>query len=112
MNGRFYDVTGGRWEDIGGGRKRKIIHMGNMTVMALRAPKGTVTDAKHKHPNEQAAVVFSGRVRMFLGAESRVIGAGEGYLVPPDVEHHIEALEDTVLIDYFTPKRSDLTATE
>lgn len=111
MSELFYDVTGGRWEDIGGGQKRKIIHMNNLSVMAISVPRGTVTDPRHRHVNEQAAIVFSGRIRMFIGEESRILEAGGGYLVPPDAEHHIEALEDTVLIDYFSPKRTDLKAT-
>ena len=112
MTKLFYSAKEGRWKELDGGGKRKIIHMDNLTVMALSVPRGTITDAAHKHANEQAAVVISGRVKLFIGAESRILVAGEGYLVPPGVEHHIEALEDTVLIDYFTPKRTDLKATE
>jgi quercetin dioxygenase-like cupin family protein len=85
--------------------------MDNLTVMIISLPKGTVTDPEHKHTNEQAAVVFSGKIKMFIEKEVRVLGPGSGYLVPPDAHHHVEALEDTMLIDYFTPKRSDLTAT-
>jgi quercetin dioxygenase-like cupin family protein len=111
MGELFYDARGGSWEEMGSGQKRKIIHMDNLTVMMVSLPKGTVTDPGHKHPNEQAAVVVSGRVKMFIGDEVRELGPGGGYLVPPEVLHHVETLEDTVLIDYFTPRRRDLTAT-
>ena len=111
MKSSFYDVKSGDWEKLPG-QKRKIIHMDNLTVMAIRVDKGTVTDAGHSHPHEQAAVVLSGKIKFFIADETRILGPGDGYLVKPNLKHHIEALEDTVLIDYFSPRRSDLKATE
>ncbi len=64
--------------------------------------------ATHQHPNEQIAVVQAGRLR-FVIAEGRpderelVVGAGEVLHLPPDVPHGAVALEDSVVLDVFSP---------
>lgn len=112
MSKEFFNVVDGPWEDLGNGQKRKILHMNNLSIMLLRFPKGTVSDAAHKHPQEQAAVILSGRARMYIGNSVKELGPGDGYRVPSNVPHHIEVLEDAVLADFFSPKRDDLKATE
>lgn len=63
----------------------------------------------HKHDNEQFAVVLSGRVRFGLGDEAApghrevVVGAGQVVELPGNVPHSAEALEDSVLLDVFSP---------
>ena len=64
----------------------------------------------HQHANEQMAVVLSGRVRFTLLAhsgESRErtveLGPGEVLHLPPNVPHGAEALEETVILDVFSP---------
>jgi quercetin dioxygenase-like cupin family protein len=42
-----------------------------------------------------------------IGEESRVLGAGDFYYIPPGVEHGSVALEDSVVIDLFSPMRRD-----
>jgi len=112
MGKEFFNFTEGPWEEIGGGQKRRIFHMNNLTAMLMRMPKGTVTDPSHKHPQEQVAVILNGRAKMYVGTAVKELGPGEGYRITSNVPHHIEILEDAVLIDIFSPKRDDLKATE
>lgn len=63
----------------------------------------------HSHANEQFACVLEGRVRFGIGVEGspgrleRVIGAGEVLQLPANVPHSAEALEDSILLDIFSP---------
>jgi quercetin dioxygenase-like cupin family protein len=63
----------------------------------------------HAHPNEQFACVMSGQVRFGIGAEDDpdrrtvVMGAGEGFHVPPNVPHSAEAIEESRVLDVFSP---------
>ena len=63
----------------------------------------------HQHANEQFAWVTSGRVRFGLGDEGTprrrevVLTAGEVLHLPPNVPHSAEALEDSQVIDMFSP---------
>lgn len=63
----------------------------------------------HAHANEQFAVVLSGRMRFGLGAESSPgrrhveVRAGQVLVLPPNLPHSAEALEDAVVLDVFSP---------
>ena len=41
------------------------------------------------------------------GQEDKVLGTGDTYYVAPNVVHGVEILEDTMLLDIFTPMRED-----
>ena len=45
---------------------------------------------------------------MFMvGGETRLVAKGDSILIPPDALHGVEALEEAVLVDVFTPARAD-----
>ena len=68
--------------------------------------KGAVA-ARHSHPHEQIVVMVQGRLMLLVGHEERTIGPGDIVVIPPNVPHEAEALEDTVVIDIFSPPRED-----
>lgn len=63
----------------------------------------------HHHANEQFAVVISGQVRFGLGesdsADHRIVEvkAGEVLHLPSHVHHSAYALEDSLVLDVFSP---------
>ncbi len=63
----------------------------------------------HSHANEQFACIISGRLRFGLGEpgspEHRTIDvrAGEVLHLPANVPHSAVALEDTLVLDIFSP---------
>lgn len=63
----------------------------------------------HSHENEQFAIVLSGKVRFGLGnpgaADRREVelGAGEVLELPGNVPHSALALEETIILDVFSP---------
>ena len=73
----------------------------------LHFDKGAV-GAKHSHPHEQIGYLISGSLLFQeAGKEDKVLVAGDTYYVEPDVEHGVVALEETMLLDIFTPMRKD-----
>jgi quercetin dioxygenase-like cupin family protein len=70
-------------------------------------PNATVPP--HNHPHEQMAVVLSGKLRVTIANESRLLKEGDAFLVPSGVEHSAENLESqTRVLDIFSPPREDL----
>jgi quercetin dioxygenase-like cupin family protein len=66
---------------------------------------------EHSHPHEQAGYVLSGRVRFTIGGETRVLGAGDMFLIPPDVPHAVSAVGGPArVLDVFSPVREDYAA--
>lgn len=73
--------------------------------------QGTLA-ALHSHPNEQIVVMISGKLRLAVGDEETIMGPNDIVLIPPDVPHEAEALEDTVVIDIFSSPREDFLSGE
>ena len=95
------------WKDISDGVKRKMLATGgSMMSVQLQFLKGAV-GALHHHPHEQIGYVVSGSFEFTMAGEKTVIKAGDSYYVAPSVEHGVVALEDSVLLDVFTPQRQD-----
>lgn len=95
-------------KDLGGGVTRKILsYSENLMAAELRFVKGAI-GAKHSHPHEQIGYIVSGKlIYQEEGCEDKELQTGDTYYVKPDAVHGIEVLEDTVLLDIFTPMRKD-----
>ena len=63
---------------------------------------------EHSHPNEQLTFIAEGALKFWIDGKEIVVNAGEVLLIPPNMPHKAEALEDTVDFDVFNPPRSRL----
>jgi len=68
--------------------------------------KGCVVP-EHSHPNEQIAFILEGALRFNFPGETHTVHAGEILVIPANVPHSAEALEDTIDFDLFAPPRQD-----
>ena len=85
---------------------RQVIHTEGSTMARLRLTQGAVVP-RHHHVNEQVCTVESGLLRFILDTETIDVPAGHTLQIPPDVPHRVEALQDSVALDLFTPVRED-----
>jgi len=94
--------------DLGGGVVRKVLaYSKNLMTVELRFEKGAV-GAPHSHPHEQIGYIISGKlVYQEAGQEDKILGTGDTYYVAPNVVHGVQILEETKLLDIFTPMRED-----
>src|SRR5689334_15907593 len=95
------------WEDQGGGVKRRIVADGEKLMLVQVHFEPGAEGTLHSHPHEQAVYVLSGAVRFTRGGESFEVKAGENVLVPSGTTHGLIALEETLLLDVFSPPRED-----
>lgn len=61
----------------------------------------------HSHPHEQIGFVASGKLQFTVAGETRLLAAGDGYAIPSNVLHSVEAPEDSIAIDVFSPVREE-----
>jgi quercetin dioxygenase-like cupin family protein len=85
---------------------RKVIHTSYMTIAKLVLKKGAVVPM-HQHENEQITMMEAGALRFEISGESVVLHAGDVLPVPPEAPHTVEAIEDCLATDVFTPRRED-----
>jgi quercetin dioxygenase-like cupin family protein len=62
---------------------------------------------EHSHVNEQVTVLKKGALLFRIEGQEIVLRAGEVLEIPPHAPHSVEALEDSVAIDIFAPRRED-----
>jgi quercetin dioxygenase-like cupin family protein len=80
-----------------------------MMLVRHRMKKGWV-GARHSHPHEQMVYVVSGHLRFEHPEGVLEAKAGDSFLVPGHVAHQAAALEDSEVLDVFTPYREDYAA--
>ncbi len=85
---------------------RQMISGDNATVSQLFLKRGAVVP-RHFHVNEQYSWIMSGALKFVFDDREIVVGAGEFLLIPPNVPHSAIAMEDTVDVDIFAPRRED-----
>ncbi len=98
------------WVDIVPGIRRQTISSGaTMYQMRARLEAGSRLP-EHQHAQEQITHVISGRVRMIVAGTPHELGPGESLYLPSNVPHGAETIENTLVIDTFSPPRDDYLA--
>lgn len=95
------------WENVGPGVRRKIMSYGDSLMAVYVEFKKDAIGPRHSHPHVQISFVHSGSFAVQIGEERRVLRAGDFFYVPSHIEHGGQAVEDCVLIDIFSPMRSE-----
>ena len=85
---------------------RQMISGENATISQLLMKRGAAVP-RHSHVNEQYSWILSGALKFIFDDREIVVHAGEVLLIPAHVPHSAIALEDTVDVDFFAPRRED-----
>jgi quercetin dioxygenase-like cupin family protein len=86
--------------------EREVFHAAHLTVARLHLAAGAVVP-EHSHPNEQITCLLEGKLKFVSAGREIVISAGDMLEIPPHEPHRVEALEDSVAMDLFSPVRED-----
>ena len=92
---------------------RRLIYSERMMLAHVYLKQGAIVPA-HDHHNEQFTYILSGGLRFWIGEHADAPGdmytdvcGGEVLVIPGNVRHRAEALEDTLDVDVFSPPRQD-----
>ncbi len=86
--------------------ERKMLSGQNVTVAQVYMKKGA-TVPRHSHINEQFTYIVSGSMKLIFDDGEVLLRTGEVILIPPNVPHAAEAIEETLDMDFFSPPRED-----
>ena len=85
---------------------RTLAH-GERTLLAeVRLARGAVIP-EHRHPQEQTGYLVAGRLEFSVAGESLVAEPGSSWSLPADLSHGASALEDSVVVEVFSPIRQE-----
>lgn len=87
-------------------RRQVMSYSPGMMLVRHRMSRGWV-GARHSHPHEQMVYVVSGHLVFQHPGGQFNARTGDSFLVPGGVEHQASALEDSEVLDIFTPYRED-----
>ena len=93
-------------EDITATIARRYLTGDRVTVARFELKSGGVVP-RHAHDNEQVSCVLSGSLEFNFDGRKVAVGAGEVMQIPGGVAHEVTVLEDTVVLDVFSPIRQD-----
>jgi quercetin dioxygenase-like cupin family protein len=105
----FYRWDSMKKERVSDMLERRLITGDRMMLAQVYLKKGCIVP-KHAHENEQLTYILEGALKFRLGddqVEEIVVHAGEVLLIPSNVPHMAEALEETLDVDIFSPPRQD-----
>jgi quercetin dioxygenase-like cupin family protein len=94
-------------EDLGDGVTRQILGYDTALMLVRVGFRQGAQGYLHHHPHRQVTYVERGSFEVTIDGRTTILKAGDGYFVAPDLTHGVTALEDSVLIDVFTPARED-----
>jgi quercetin dioxygenase-like cupin family protein len=87
-------------------RRQVMSYSPSMMLVRHRMQKGWV-GVRHSHPHEQMVYIVSGHLSFEHPGGSFEAKTGDSFLVPGGVEHQASALENSEVLDVFTPYRED-----
>ncbi len=110
--GSFGDIATsgpiGIWEGV----LARTIEGEKLSLAVVELDAGSVV-REHRHENEQLGLVVSGSVTFRVGDETRELGPGGTWQIPPNIPHEVHVgPEGAVVIDAFAPARDDWQALE
>lgn len=99
------------WEKMEGEQlnklvKRQMLSGDNATVARLLMTRGAVVP-RHCHVSEQFSLILSGALKFIFDDREVIVRGGEVLYIPANEPHSAVALEDTVDLDFFAPRRED-----
>ena len=104
---KFIGTQNMEWEILGGGVSRKFLGYDNQIMMVkVKFDKGAV-GSPHQHFHTQATYCVSGKFEFEIDGEKKIVNAGDGVYIEPNLLHSAVCLEEGMLIDTFSPVRED-----
>ncbi|MFY9937092.1 MAG: cupin domain-containing protein [Silvibacterium sp.] len=89
------------------GLSRQVLAYSHQLMLVRHLMEKGWTGARHSHPHEQLVYVISGHLRFSGGGSTFDVRTGDSFVVLGEMEHQASALEESEVLDVFTPYRED-----
>ena len=86
--------------------RRRMVWGERLMATLIEFKAGAVVPT-HQHENEQLTYCLSGTMRFTFPDREIMLRGGEVLLIPGNVPHGAEMLEEVVEMDFFSPPRQD-----
>jgi len=95
------------WHPVAPGVKRKVQQDGeHLMLVQVTLEKGSVVP-EHQHRHEQITFVVTGHIQATIPGKVVDLRPGDSIRFPSNVPHRVTAIEETLVMDVFSPPRED-----
>jgi quercetin dioxygenase-like cupin family protein len=98
------------WIQICPGIKRQTLASGKTMYQMLATLEAGSKMPAHQHPQEQIVHVLSGRMKLIVDGTPVDMKAGDSFYLAGNVPHGVETIEETRVVDSFSPPRDEYLA--
>ncbi len=98
------------WIDIAPGIRRRTITYGTLMYQMIAKLDAGSRMPEHKHAHEQIVHVLEGRMKLIVSGVPQELKGGESFYLASNVPHGVETIDDTMVLDTFSPPRDDYLA--
>ena len=99
-------IDSGYREPVEGIQLKTLAYGKNTHLCEFKLKKGSVLPA-HSHPHEQTGYLVSGSMKFRIGDEEFHSSPGDSWSITGGMEHAVEVLEDSLVIEVFSPLREE-----
>jgi quercetin dioxygenase-like cupin family protein len=99
-----------RWIQICPGIKRQTLSSGKTMYQMLATLEAGSKMPAHQHPQEQIVHVVSGRMKLIVEGTPHELKAGDSFYLASNVPHGVETIDETRVVDTFSPPRDEYLA--
>jgi quercetin dioxygenase-like cupin family protein len=98
------------WIDMCPGIKRQTVTSGKSMYQMLATLEAGSKMPEHHHPQEQVVHILSGRMKLIVEGTAHEMTTGDSFYLAGNVPHGVETIEETRVLDTFSPPRDEYLA--
>src|SRR5690242_20050793 len=98
------------WIQLCPGIKRQTSVSGTTMYQMNAHLDAKIKMPEHSHPQEQIIHILSGKMRVIAGGKSYDLVTGDSLYLASNVPHSVETIEETRVLDTFSPPRDEYLA--
>ena len=103
----FYKKENSEHKKVLEGVRYKTLTYGQNTLLSeFKLAKGSIVPP-HTHPHEQTGYMISGRMQFDIAGEKYLAEPGDSWCIQRDVQHSVDVLEDSLIVEIFSPVREE-----
>ena len=100
------------WIELCPGIQRRTIAHGESMYQMMALLKAGSRMPEHSHPHEQIAHILSGRMKLIVNGVPHELQTGDSFYLASNVPHGVETMEETRVLDTFSPPREEYLAAD
>lgn len=97
---------GGFVDMLPGVRRKTMVHGPHTLLAEFRLANNAVIPL-HQHPQEQTGYLVSGHAVFTIAGVEHEVRPGDSWSIPGGVEHGVRVVQDSVVVEVFSPVRPD-----